>query len=60
MILCMNVYTTKPDQSFIISWMVYPVFIIRDICENEHLLSYSGAKMFAREETYKLSKIASD
>lgn len=56
----LNVYTTKPDQSFIISWMFYPVFIVRDICENEYLLSYSGAKMFAREETYKLSKIASD
>lgn len=30
--------------------------MLRDNWENVHLLSHSGAKMFAREETYSSSK----
>ena len=52
----MNIYTTKPDRSLSISWVFKPVFILGYIWENMHFLSYSGPKMFAREETYSSSK----
>lgn len=51
----MNVYGTKPNWSLKIFWIVKPVFILRDIQGNVHLLSLGAATIFAREETYSSS-----